>query len=228
MIQAGAFVMKILALEFSTGHRTVAALDTEAMDNARAPAIEIEEVQGRSVRACAMVESALRKAGLARESVDTVAVGLGPGSYAGIRTAIAFALGWQMARAVRLAGISSLECLVAGLESRGTSGSLLAAVDAQRGEFYLAGYELGPTGWREVEPLHLASGEELERRVRAGARVVGPDIPSHIRGVQRVFPDAAILARLAAGRAGLERGARLEPIHLRPTRFVKAPPPRAV
>ncbi|HQA42828.1 MAG TPA: tRNA (adenosine(37)-N6)-threonylcarbamoyltransferase complex dimerization subunit type 1 TsaB [Verrucomicrobiota bacterium] len=228
MIQAGAFVMKILALEFSTGHRTVAALDTEAMDNARAPAIEIEEVQGRSVRACAMVESALRKAGLARESVDTVAVGLGPGSYAGIRTAIAFALGWHMARTVRLAGISSIECLVAGLESRGTSGSLLAAVDAQRGEFYLAGYELGPTGWREVEPLHLASGEELERRVRAGARVVGPDIPSHIRGVQRVFPDAAILARLAAGRAGLERGARLEPIHLRPTRFVKAPPPRAV
>ncbi|NMD20928.1 MAG: tRNA (adenosine(37)-N6)-threonylcarbamoyltransferase complex dimerization subunit type 1 TsaB, partial [Verrucomicrobia bacterium] len=183
--------MKILALEFSTGHRTVAALDTEAMDNARAPAIEIEEVQGRSVRACAMVESALRKAGLARESVDTVAVGLGPGSYAGIRTAIAFALGWHMARTVRLAGISSIECLVAGLESRGTSGSLLAAVDAQRGEFYLAGYELGPTGWREVEPLHLASGEELERRVRAGARVVGPDIPSHIRGVQRVFPDAA-------------------------------------
>lgn len=220
--------MKILALEFSTGHRTVAALDTEAMDGAHAPAIEFEEVQGRSVRACAMVESALRKAGLAREAVDTVAVGLGPGSYAGIRTAIAFALGWRVALAVRLVGISSVECLAAGLEAKGESGSVLAAVDAQRGEFYLAGYELGPTGWREVEPLHLASAEELERRVRAGARVVGPDIPSHVRGVQRVFPDAATLARLAVGRVGLETGARLEPIHLRPARFVKAPPPRAV
>ncbi len=227
-MQAGGYVMKILALEFSTGHRTVAALDTEALDTAHVPAIEIEEVQGRSVRACAMIESALRKAGLARESVDTVAVGLGPGSYAGIRSAIAFALGWHVARAVRLVGISSVECLAAGLGAKGESGSVLAAVDAQRGEFYLAGYELGPTGWREVEPLHLASGEELERRVRAGARVVGPDIPSGIRGVRRVYPDAGILARLAVDRVGLETGARLEPIHLRPARFVKAPPPRAV
>ena len=220
--------MKILAFEFSTGRRTVAALDTAAPDPAHPPAVEIEEVEGRSVHACAMVESVLRRADLARESVDTVAIGLGPGSYAGIRAAIAFALGWQVAHAVCLVGISSVECLAAGLQSNGERGRILTAVDAQRGEFYLAGYELEATGWREVEPLHLAGGEDLDRRVRAGARVVGPDIPSPLAGVRRVFPDAATLARLAAGRAAIESAASLEPIHLRPARFVKAPPPRAV
>jgi len=43
-----------------------------------------------------------------------------------------------------------------------------------------------------------------------------------------VFPRAATLARLAANRAETVRGEQLEPIYLRATNFVKAPPPRVL
>ena len=58
-----------------------------------------------------MIESALRQAGLEREEIECIAVGLGPGSYTGIRAAIALAQGWQLARGVKLLGVSSAECL---------------------------------------------------------------------------------------------------------------------
>ncbi len=43
-----------------------------------------------------------------------------------------------------------------------------------------------------------------------------------------VFPRAATLGQLAAGRADFVSGEKLEPIYLRETKFVKAPPPRVL
>ena len=72
------------------------------------------ETGGR--RAIGLVEEALRQAGCEREDMETIAVGLGPGSYTGIRGAIALAQGWQLGRGVNVLGISSVECLAAGAE----------------------------------------------------------------------------------------------------------------
>ena len=44
-----------------------------------------------------MIEEALREAGLEREQIEVLAVGLGPGSYTGIRVALSLAQGWQLA-----------------------------------------------------------------------------------------------------------------------------------
>jgi len=63
--------------------------------------------QAGGTRALGMIESVLREAGLEREQIDVIAVGLGPGSYTGIRTALSIAQGWQLARGVKLLGISS-------------------------------------------------------------------------------------------------------------------------
>ena len=59
----------------------------------------------------ALVERALAQANCRREEIAVVAVGLGPGSYTGIRSAIALAQGWQLGRGVKTLGISSVECL---------------------------------------------------------------------------------------------------------------------
>ena len=72
-----------------------------------------EITEGRPTPALALIDHALREARLEREQIDRVAVGLGPGSYAGIRIAIALAQGWQLARKVSLLGISSADCIVA-------------------------------------------------------------------------------------------------------------------
>src|SRR5262245_54096856 len=106
--------MKILALEFSSAQRSVAVVQsTPAHHSAHAapPLSEVIETGGRATKAVGMVEQTLRGAQLEREQIDCVAVGLGPGSYNGIRAAIAFAQGWKLARGVKLLGISSVECI---------------------------------------------------------------------------------------------------------------------
>jgi hypothetical protein len=43
-----------------------------------------------------------------------------------------------------------------------------------------------------------------------------------------VFPRAAVLGQLALGRSDFVAGDKLEPIYLRETNFVKAPPGRQI
>lgn len=97
--------MKILALEFSSEQRSVAIVENEALLG------EAHEKAGKHTLAFGLIETALAQAGIEREQVDCVAMGLGPGSYMGTRIAIAIAQGWQLARSVKTAGISSAEAL---------------------------------------------------------------------------------------------------------------------
>src|SRR5438034_5638604 len=157
--------MKILALEFSTDQRSVAVVeDDQVRGRAR-------ETGTRERRALGLVESALREAGLEREQVECLALGLGPGSYSGIRSAIALAQGWQLARGTKLIGISSVESLAAQVESEKIHGQISVIIDAQRNEFYLARYEMSASGYRELTPLRLAGREEVLKLVRAGESV---------------------------------------------------------
>src|SRR3974390_2127398 len=158
--------MKILALEFSSALRSVAVVEAKGKTVPLA-VNEVVETGGIAGKPLGMIEEALREAKLEREQIEMLAVGLGPGSYTGVRTAIALAQGWQLARGVKLVGIGSAECIVAEAQAEGIIGQVVVVIDAQRGEFYLAGYELSPTGWREIEPLHLASAAEVKERPKA-------------------------------------------------------------
>jgi tRNA threonylcarbamoyl adenosine modification protein YeaZ len=216
-----------LALEFSSPQRSVAVLQERA-DGRLLCVGEAIETGARSMKALGLVEEALRQAQVEREQIECLAVGLGPGSYNGIRLAIALAQGWQLARPVQLLGLSSAECLAAQAQAEGLRGRVEIVIDAQRGEFYLTGYELGAEGRREVEPLRLASAAEVQARQQAGGIIMGPEVSKWFPGGRVLFPRAATLGELAQGRTDLIPGERLEPIYLRETRFVKATPPRAM
>jgi len=209
--------MKILAFEFSSPQRSVAVAQPG----------EFHEALG-SNEPFAMIDEALRDAKLEREQIDCIAVGLGPGSYTGIRSAISIAQGWQLARPIRLLGVSSAEAIAAQAQAEGATGRVQVIVDAQRGEFYLAGYELTANGPREVEPLRIVSAAEVTQRATAGETLVGPEVTTWFPTGKTIFPRAAILGRLALTRTNFISGEKMEPIYLRETTFVKAPPPRNI
>ena len=99
--------MTILALEFSSAQRSVAiARDGDVL-------AEASETGGRGTNAFGLIEKVLAAAKIGREEIECLAVGLGPGSYTGIRVALSIAQGWQLARGVKLLGIGSVECLAA-------------------------------------------------------------------------------------------------------------------
>jgi tRNA threonylcarbamoyl adenosine modification protein YeaZ len=217
--------MKILALEFSSPQRSVAV--TQERTDAGALALgEAIETGARSTNALGLVEEALRQAQVERGQIECLAIGLGPGSYNGIRLAIALAQGWQLARPVKLLGISTAECLAAQAQADGIFGRVEIVIDAQRGEFYLAGYDLSPEARCEVEPLRLASLADVQARQQAGGALIGPEVTKWFPGSRVLYPRAATLGQLARGRTDFVPGEELKPIYLRETQFVKAPPPR--
>ena len=219
--------MKILALEFSSPQRSVAVVHGWA-DAQPLCLGEVIETGGRSTRALQMVEDALRQAQFDRAQIECLAVGLGPGSYTGIRLAIALAQGWQLARPVSLLGLSSTECLAAQAQAEGIFGQVEIVIDAQRDELYLAAYDVGPHSRRLLEPLRLATLAEARARHQAGATLIGPEVTNWFPAARVLFPRAATLGQLARHRTDFVPGEQLQPIYLRETRFVKAPPPRTL
>ena len=217
--------MKILALEFSSPQLSVAVVHP-GPDAGKLSLGEAIETGGRAANALGLVEEALHQAQLDRAQIECLVIGLGPGSYMGIRQAIALAQGWELARPVKLLGIGTAECLAAEAQTEGITGRVEVVIDAQRNEFYLAGYDLGMQGRPEIEPLRLATFEEVEACQQSGSTLIGPEVTKWFSSGRLLFPRAATLGKLACGRTDFLLGECLEPIYLRETCFVKAPPPR--
>src|SRR5437870_9417232 len=109
--------MKILAIEFSSPQRSVAVLTGSG---AKAPVAEVVDTSPRGSEALGMIEEALRQGQIEREQIEWLAIGLGPGSYTGIRSAIALAQGWQLAadeEEIKFVGLSSADCIAAEIQS---------------------------------------------------------------------------------------------------------------
>lgn len=221
--------MKILALDSSTLTGSAAVLDggvVLAESTARVRA-------GHAEQMLPLVQEVLARAELTLAAVDLLAVGVGPGSFTGVRIAVATAKGLALATGLPLWGVGSLDALAEGAWALG-EGVLVAALDARRGELFAAAWRatagsraalLAPTNGRAE-----VVGRSLAERVRAGdvVWVVGDATDVDLEALSRALPSparrapavcATPLARWVAwaamhGRATLDEGA-LEPRYVR-------------
>jgi tRNA threonylcarbamoyladenosine biosynthesis protein TsaB len=218
--------MTILALEFSSPIRSVALLEhATGMPRIHAAVASDEESVPRTTTTFALVDRVLRSAGLLRTQVTVVAVGLGPGSYTGIRAAISVAQGWEASGRVTVAGISGLEALARQASLAGWEGRVTFAFDAQRGETCAVRYELRPGHWTQVEPLQVMAVEMLRSRLESGEKVAGPDLGRLLPEATVLYPRAEDIAELANQSTARSQGGDLAPVYLRQAEFRKAPLP---
>jgi tRNA threonylcarbamoyladenosine biosynthesis protein TsaB len=159
-------------------------------------------------------------------SVDRIAVGVGPGSFTGLRIGIATAQALARAQVLELVGVGSLEALARGGAGRAAGKAILAAIDARRGELFTV--LLGPGGERIWEvavdrpeavvdrlsqlpeaPLAVGSGA---LRFRDELRKAGAEVPDDGESLHRVSGTevCAIGAELPAS-----EGSAVEPLYLR-------------
>ncbi len=119
---------------------------------------------GHATRLLDMAHELLAAAGVAWSQVDRIAVGLGPGTFTGLRVGVATARGLAQSLGVQLVGVSSLQALaVAALSSEATDPPrVLAVIDARRSEVFAAAYQLGARGLpQELAPARALAPQEL-------------------------------------------------------------------
>jgi tRNA threonylcarbamoyladenosine biosynthesis protein TsaB len=135
------------------------------------------------------VEEALAEAGVEWDAVTRLAVGVGPGSFTGLRIGIATARGLAQARGLEIVGVSTLEALARGASAE----VVLAVLDARRGEAFAGGpfppAALTPEALAErvrampIAPLAVGDGAV---RFRGSLEAAGAHVPPDDDGVHRL------------------------------------------
>jgi len=182
------------------------------------------------------IDEALRRAGTLIGSLEAIALDVGPGLFTGLRVGVATAKGLAQGLGIGVLGVTSLEILAAAAFDAGWPGTVMAVVDARRGEVFAAHYARGrvPTDLVELRAPGRHAPERVALEV-AGAR----DLPvlacgdgalryrALLEGTERMSvagqslgaPDVGVLLSIALAR--LEAGAPLTaaldvaPVYLR-------------
>lgn len=178
-----------------------------------------------------MLQGLLNDAGLDLRQLDAIAFGRGPGSFTGVRIAVAVAQGVAFGAGLPTVPVSTLAALAQGEHRRSGQRRILAALDARMGELYWGAFVLGPegvmvpqgeeqvcppalvptpegTGWWGVGPGWSAYGEALDARMAPLLMGTNPAAICEAR-------DIAAIARVAALRGQLVSPELAEPVYLR-------------
>ena len=201
--------MNLLAIDRSTDTQSVAV----AKDGKIAARV-LAGLDSRSAEWPVRIRDFLAANGLAVQDLDTILVGQGPGSFAGIRSALAFAQGLALPAGKRVVGLPSTLALT-------RDGARTAVIgDARRDRFWVIVYE----GVQTVKDFTLVAKDELANAVPEHCAVVTPDgarIEPLLQGVfahhykGSLVPLAAHLAEVALAHPELLRPEPL-PIYLQP------------
>ncbi|MFP4475189.1 MAG: tRNA (adenosine(37)-N6)-threonylcarbamoyltransferase complex dimerization subunit type 1 TsaB [Desulfatibacillaceae bacterium] len=217
--------MRILAVDTAAETYSVALAEDGVL---------VVEMNGNRARTHARhvmraVEALYAQAGVGPKDLDGLAVTIGPGSFTGLRIGVATVQGLATALELDVAPVMTLDVLAA--QAGGMGDTVWAAMDARRGQVYVARYyftslgmekpepekALDPHRWlQDVAPRDLLVGDGVAAYRELVGKCMGPAV--RVAPESANMPRAATVARL--GQAVFERGAglapdRLEPVYLR-------------
>jgi tRNA threonylcarbamoyladenosine biosynthesis protein TsaB len=231
-LRASAAIGPVLGLE--TGG-PVASLGVVA--GGKIQAVLSRALQSHCAGLPSAVDEVLDAAAIKLRDLAGIAVGIGPGSFTGLRVGLSYAKGVASALGIALAGVSSLDaialCASREFHPGVTPGAMVCPViDARRGEVYAALYRFAGDALERVTGDMVVSVAELAGRLSGEVIVVGDAKGEEVRmvaetrgcGVVRVTGPAewslrgCLVAVLGAGRIAQNESdyaATLEPLYVR-------------
>jgi tRNA threonylcarbamoyladenosine biosynthesis protein TsaB len=147
----------LLGLDTSTSAASACVLrgDGESFELAP-PSERLQSPPAHASELMPAVADVMARAEVGWDDLDAIAVGVGPGTFTGLRIGIATARALASAIGLPLRRVSSLAALAAGIKAP----LRLPLIDARRGELFGALYEAGERLWA---PFALPPAELVER-----------------------------------------------------------------
>lgn len=125
----------------------------------------------------ALVDELLAQARIELKDLNGIAVGLGPGSFTGLRVGLSYVKGLALALGCGVVGIPSFDCVALGaleqLPSAPDGGSICTIADARKEEVYAALYRIGPDRLEKISTVEVIRLESLFQLLPDGVILVG-------------------------------------------------------
>lgn len=167
--------MLTLGLDTTGAYCTCALVDRE-----RVLAQTSENIgRGHAERLAPMVQEVLGEANVKPSAIERVAVCTGPGSFTGLRVALAFAKGFALPRKIPVIGLSALEVMAAQIDPH-KENRVVSVMDVRRGQLCWAAYdrceEIQAPVTQQFEDAKLAITKTgYGRLVGDGASLIGEE-----------------------------------------------------
>ncbi len=161
--------MKILGIDTSTPIGSVALIDDENIIAEHT----LNIVQAHSSRLMPAIDTVMKWGDITPDTLDGCAVGIGPGSFTGIRIGVATAKSLCYAVDIPIVGVSTLEAIAYNL--RWTDGIVCPILDARRSEIYGGIFQGGGDWQRLTDDLCLpieAFLEELNKHILLNSNII--------------------------------------------------------
>jgi len=174
--------------------------------------------KGHAEHLMMVIANALEKSGKSYADLNRIAVSVGPGSFTGVRVGVSAARGLALALKIPAVGVTTLEALAAETAIEFPHRTVLAALDAGRGEIHAALYDdkmqrrFGPAVTTLEEVSEMAVGSQAVLSGTAAGLIANAAAKSFDVGPVGATADIGTYARLGASK---EPGEKPAPVYLR-------------
>ncbi len=150
-------------LAFDTANEVIAACAGRLLPGGKrvvmVASVKVAARRASNTQLLPRIDAMLADAGIVRGDIACVAVGRGPGSFTGVRIAMATAKGISSALGLPLIGVSSLDAVAWGAWNAGVRGHMLVAADAMRKEVYPVRYDIADAGIVRLDADHVVKAD---------------------------------------------------------------------
>lgn len=210
--------MKLLAVDTAANLCAACVWDTEEAREFGRSVVDLGK--GHAERLMATIAEALDASGIDYGGLGALAVSTGPGSFTGVRVGVSTVRGLALALKIPARGIMTLDAIAAETRTASLSRPIMVALDAGRGDLYIAIYD--QSGKLRYDPVVASFADALALAKEIAPVLCGTAAPALAEAALPLVLDTALVAATADigayARLAAERGPATEkprPAYLR-------------
>lgn len=217
--------MKILAYDTSSDLLTIALFENER----KIAEWEAHSFARHSSTLVPSIDKLLKERRISLSDIEVLAVGLGPGSFTGLRVGVASAKVFAYIQKMKIVGVPSLEAMA--WEAPSFDGEICVILDAKKEKLYAGIYEIKNNALKVVQKPKIAGIEMLLKNIKRPRLFLGNGVGVHrqkllsvkfcqiAENAEQIYPRASNIVKQALPLIQKKKFSdpfRMEPLYLHP------------